>query len=142
MGTDSMTLGPGTLYLDDTKIGPAVFGPNDEDFDFTETIDSPDFTLSSPKSFSCELEASLEDINIPILKELSTTKTEPFYMTHDGVRYEQIRKHKKKRINKKWAKRYGYRKIPVRYYYEHCYISPQPFNDFAITCNRIRMEDV
>lgn len=27
---------------------------------------------------------------------------------------EQIRKHKKKRINKKWAKKYGYREVNVQ----------------------------
>lgn len=136
-----MTLGPGTLYMDNTKIGPAILEIEDELPWFTEN-DVPTCTLSVPKSFECELEASLEDINIPLLKELSTTKPEPFYMTHDGVRYEQIRKHKKKRINKKWAKRYGYRAVPVRYYYENCYISPQPFNDFEVTYNRVRMEDI
>lgn len=139
MKIDKLTLiGLGTLSSD----ADIIFPVNPDDIIRDDSFEIPACTLSAPKSFECELEATLEDINISLLKELSTTKPEPFYMTHDGVRYEQIRKHKKKRINKKWAKRYGYRDIPVRYYYENCYISPKPFNDFAVTCDRVRMEDI
>lgn len=102
-----------------------------DDDDYINTFDSPTFTLSKPSSFECELTSTL---NVPIFKELSLMGggPEPFYMEYDAVRYEQVRKHKKKRINKKWAKRYGYRAVPCRYRMENCYISHNTFNDFEI----------
>lgn len=40
-----------------------------------------------------------------------------------GDMWVQARKHKKKRINKKWRKRYGMKK--VKYTYSHlCYVRP------------------
>ena len=53
-------------------------------------------------------------------------------MEYECTRLEQIRKHKKKRINKKWAKRYGYREVPYKIIAKDCYIRPSRFNDFDI----------
>lgn len=99
--------------------------------DYADIFDSPAFTLRSPQSFEFELKS---DLNVPVFKELSLMGggPQPFYMEWDAVRWEQIRKHKKKRINKKWAKRYGYRAVPCRYRMENCYIQPEPFNDWSI----------
>ena len=46
------------------------------------------------------------------------------------TRLEQIRRHKKKRINKKWAKRYGYREVRDVYEFENAHIEHELFNDF------------
>ena len=64
-----------------------------EDFEFEATIDVPSFRYKTGLDLS-----QLNDMSSITLK-FST----PYQ--------EQIRKHKKKRINKKWAKRYGYRTV-------------------------------
>lgn len=80
-GIESVSLSP-----DDTE--PAQFK------------DSPaiDFTGISSASFSCTIDIDNVDI-----EKLMPTRYENVYIT--VVR--QIRRHKKKRINKKWLKRYG-----------------------------------
>lgn len=131
MGTDSMTLGPGSFYMDDKLLGKAIdiLEKVNVPYDDFEFGDSPAVTLS--KAIEFELNS---EFNIPVFNELvgELSKPQPFYMEYDGVRYEQIRKHKKKRINKKWAKRYGYREVPCRYRLENCYINQRLFNDFEI----------
>lgn len=88
-----------------------TFGSIDN-FDFTEfdetTIKEPKIIKSSNSvSFTCKN----FDINYSMLNSLAS----PIY---DVVfaEYKQIRKHRKKRTNKKWLKRYGYKlcrfKIP------------------------------
>lgn len=94
-------------------------------------------TLS--KSVEFELEATL---NVPLINELAGSFSKPkgFDLEWDGVYHEQIRKHKKKRINKKWAKRYGYREVPCRYRMENAHIQQETLNDFSITTdNRPRI---
>ena len=68
--------------------------------DYDDIFDSPAFTLNQPKSFECELKSTL---NVPVFKELSLMGGghEPFYIEWDAVRWEQVRRHKKKRINKR-----------------------------------------
>lgn len=134
MGTDNVILTGGMLFMDNEAIGSVSEVSFDTDYDYTEIVDSPVFTLRKPSSFECELEATCSSINVPLLKELVGTmpKPQPFYMEFNGVRYEQIRKHKKRRINKKWAKRYGYRVVPCWYRMENCYIRQEHFNDWSI----------
>ena len=53
------------------------------------------------------------DINMDLIQKICgcdiAQKNDNWTLTQ--VKYEQIRRHKKKRINKKWAKKYGYRQI-------------------------------
>ena len=129
MGTDSMTFGPGLVRLGDdiditAKVNELITAPED--------YDSPAFTFTKTASF--EFDSSF---NVPLLKELAgeLSKPQPFYMEFDGVYHEQVRKHKKKRINKKWAKRYGYREVPCRYRMENAYIRQETFNDFNVVAD-------
>lgn len=131
MGTDNTTFGPGVLYDGNLKPIGTCQGPDDTDSVFIED----DYALSAIKTSTKALEFELKsEFNIPVFNELvgELSKPQPFYMEYDGVRYEQIRKHKKKRINKKWAKRYGYREVPCRYRIENCYIHHGLFNDFEV----------
>lgn len=144
MGTDNMTLGPGIFYDGSGKPIGTCQGPDDVDtiypdpvydeFLWTKYDETPVVTLSEPHSFECEWDAT---VDFPLINELigELSKPQPFYMEYDGVRYEQIRKHKKKRINKKWAKRYGYREVPCRYRMENAYIRQRTFNDFSIVAD-------
>lgn len=67
-----------------------------------------------PMTRSAEFKAEC-NVNVPMLKKLCGVDiSNGLDMTNVGLilglpYQEQIRKHKKKRINKKWAKRYGYR---------------------------------
>lgn len=128
MRTDNMTLGPGLVRLGDDidttlKVNEIISLP--------EIDDSPAFTFTQKASFEFKGETTF---NTSLLEELAGLKSDPqpFYMEYDGYRYEQVRRHKKKRINKKWAKRYGYRAVPCKYRIENCYIQPEPFNDWSI----------
>lgn len=69
-----------------------------DDIESTQFKESPaiDFTRISSASFSC----TINDVDI---EKLIPTRYEDVYITVA----RQIRRHKKKRINKKWLKRYG-----------------------------------
>jgi len=132
MGIDNVTFGPGLLRLgDDIDVNAKV----NEIISLPEIDDSPAFTFTQKASFEFKGKAT---INESLLKELAglNSDLQPFYMEFDGYKYEQVRRHKKKRINKKWAKRYGYREVPCRYRMENCYINHERFNDFNIVSDQ------
>lgn len=49
--------------------------------------------------------------NIPPIVEITVNKNTTYLIEMNMLGYAQARKHKKRRINKKWLKRYGYRII-------------------------------
>ena len=66
------------------------------------------------KVYNLETGEHLFDINIeePVLAHVPFKHT--FDLSYNRlVGYEQVKKHKKKRINKKWAKKYGYREVYI-----------------------------
>ena len=71
-----------------------------DDIEPAQFKESPaiDFTGISSASFSCTIDIDNVDI-----EKLMPTRYENVYVTVA----RQIRRHKKKRINKKWLKRYG-----------------------------------
>ena len=101
-----ITLGSGSFYIDNKRLGTLL---EIQDEPFPQYIKS--FNIADPANAKATFEA---DIDIPMFhrfsdvfdasllggQSFSTEFTEPYQ--------EQRRKHKKKRINKKWAKRYGY----------------------------------
>lgn len=129
MDVNDMILGPGILYDGNGKPIGTCQGPDDIDTVFSEYEIPGPITLS--RGFEAELKAT---VNIPVLNELVglMSKPQPFWMSYYCERLEQIRKHKKKRINKKWAKRYGYRLVPYKVMAQDCYIRQNTFNDFDI----------
>lgn len=73
-----------------------------DDIESTQLKELPaiDFTGISSASFSCTIDDAIDDVDI---EKLIPTRYENVYITVA----QQIRRHKKKRINKKWLKRYG-----------------------------------
>lgn len=57
-----------------------------------------------------------------------------FTVEYNAPELVQVRRHKKKRINKKWAKRYGYKYVLKPKKLNHCTITPNPYGDFMIEC--------
>ena len=73
-------------------------------------VESLYFPLSAEAEFTMDAE-----INAPLFSKLTSvdltqlSNPNSFTVQYSAPYQEQIRRHKKKRINKKWAKRYGYR---------------------------------
>lgn len=64
---------------------------------------------------TADLNIELEHLDIESFKSLTTQPVKSFYLEYDIPILIQKRYHKKKRINKKWIKRYGFKKA-----YIHC----------------------
>jgi hypothetical protein len=79
-----------------------------EDFSTDET---PMFSLGGSGSFELDTDYMDNDLLREVfgLKENHPTSYKAQFDT--PIYKQQIRKHKQKRINKKWAKRYGYRNV-------------------------------
>lgn len=128
----------GNLYIKDELIGPAI--PElveipDDDYALEKIIGSPLTEL-----IEMELEAT---IDVPTFTMLTGpgTPARGFTMQWEGTYQEQIRKHKKKRINKKWAKRYGYRDVPCIYRFNDAKLSDNFDGSFEVrTDNITRLE--
>ena len=69
---------------------------------YLNDISSAEFTLECENSWIAE----------DLLKQFTAPLPEPY--TIEYTKYIQARKHKKRRINKKWLKRYGIKPIQVR----------------------------
>ena len=101
-----ITLGSGSLYIDNERLGTLL---EIQDEPFPQYIKS--FNIADPKSAEFTMEA---DIDIPMFHrfsgvfDTSMLGGQSFSAEFSEPYQEQRRKHKKKRINKKWAKRYGY----------------------------------
>lgn len=64
-----------------------------------------------PHRLSQEIELELnEHFDINMFPGINTSQFPDIYAI-SIMHFVQVRKHKKKRINKKWAKRYGYRQV-------------------------------
>lgn len=102
------TLNSGSLYLNDKHLTdklPEITFPDDDIPDYVRSIHRP---LSASAEFTMEA-----DINVPLLHkiagiDLAAPGAQSFSAEFSEPYWEQRRKHKKKRINKKWVKRYGY----------------------------------
>ena len=87
-------------------------------FDVSDFSQETFSTSEKPKYFvggSASFEVDTDCIDNDALKELfglNTKHTTGYKTQYDiSICKQQIRRHKKKRINKKWAKRYGYRDV-------------------------------
>ena len=105
----------GSLYLKDDYLGPVI--PEIPPIDINEPpnyLHSLNFQLSTEAEFTVETE-----IDAPMLYGLCgippMTNIQTFTLQYQRPVTEQVRRHKKKRINKKWAKRYGYRTVLKTY---------------------------
>ena len=107
MFPDNIKLTSGSLYLKDeflTHNPPLVEIPDEP---FPQYVKS--FNLVDPKSAEFTLES---EINSQMFKQrylgMDLSNSHSFTAQFSEPYQVQRRKHKKKRINKKWAKRYGY----------------------------------
>lgn len=104
-----ITLGSGSFYIKDEFLAntPSLLEIPDEPF--PQYVRS--FNLVDPTSADATFEA---EIDIPMVHrfsgvfDASKLGAQSFSAEFSEPYQEQRRKHKKKRINKKWAKRYGY----------------------------------
>lgn len=68
-------------------------------------------TINTNREFSCTMTSDFDkDL---LLDLLGVSKETPKYKVEFSIGKVQRRKHKKRRINKKWAKKYGYKDIIV-----------------------------
>ena len=98
----------GTFYINDQPLTsklPEITFPENDIPEYVKSINRP---LSANAEFEMEAE-----IDVPLLHKLAGVDlaahgAQSFSAEFSEPYQEQRRKHKKKRINKKWAKRYGY----------------------------------
>lgn len=104
-----LTLGSGSLYIKDEFLANTFPLVEISDEPFPQYVRS--FNLADPASAEATFEA---EIDIPMVHrfsgifDASMLGGQSFSAEFSEPYQEQRRKHKKKRINKKWAKRYGY----------------------------------
>jgi hypothetical protein len=112
----------GEIYLDETRLGTVTTGQLSTTEDVEPLDDeSPWATSFSTKPFEFEMTSEINQSTLDIL--VGTPAADSFTFTYEGTCLEQIRRHKKKRINKKWAKRYGYRAVPCTYQADNAKLS-------------------
>lgn len=99
-----ITLGSGSLYIKDDFLGIVK-----------EIPDEPEYLETSKLANLVKADLEIEtEIDIPMVHrfsgvfDASMLGGQSFSAEFSEPYQEQRRKHKKKRINKKWAKRYGY----------------------------------
>lgn len=132
-----LTLGSGSLYIKDeylTNNLPDITFPGD---DIPEYVRS--FNLADPTSAEATFEV---EVDAPMFKKIvgiDLSNAQSFSAEYSEPYQEQRRKHKKKRINKKWAKRYGYvtkfRKWRIK---EMTFTGKNNF-EFEATCRNVEM---
>ena len=99
-----------TLY---GEYGDGICAINSIDhIHYTEVEDED--VIGYPKLLkSAEFTASCSSVNTDVINQLCDVKN-PTYTVEGTIQHIQKRRHKKRRINKKWAKRYGYTEVCVR----------------------------
>ena len=129
-------IGSGTLYTPPIHSIPKIDTVDCKtEFDAN---DVPEYVKSICCPMSIEAEANFEcDIDAKTLKKLTgidlahgSDFTGCTVLFRQPVQV-QVRRHKKKRINKKWAKRYGYKTVFKSIKLEEAYVKPNE-NGFDI----------
>lgn len=109
MWPKNITLGEGMLYMKDIEV-PVI---KESTLSAEEISAEPLFGIfSNPMEF--ELEAhkiNSELVDKLVGLDLSNSHDMEYTLEYSNARQVQVRRHKKKRINKKWAKRYGFRTV-------------------------------
>lgn len=102
------TLNSGSFYLNDKHLTDKLSDIAFPDDDIPDYVSAIRYALSANAEFTMEA-----DINVPLLNkiagiDLAVPGAQSVSAEFSEPYQEQRRKHKKKRINKKWAKKYGY----------------------------------
>lgn len=96
------------LYLSDGTKFMELSNIYDVSMDITPEISDKEFCRFN-NSISCELTFDNSYVNEELLNKMTTVDPSKCMFITSIPYAVQVRKHKKKRINKKWAKKYGYR---------------------------------
>lgn len=112
-----LELGNGTLYMMDSNGRQSEFSDisyGDIEIDTLSPNEIPDIVcnLNNMESASFSCETTFVDLSCLDYKPFEPTKT--FNIEYNVPILVQTRWHKKKRINKKWLKRYGMKSDTVR----------------------------
>lgn len=111
-------------YLDTIEIEP-------EPLDINDMLNHPRFCNIEPE-YNATFKIENADLNKKIDKLL--TPDNPAFSFRTNVK-EQIRKHHKTRINKKWAKRYGYRQAEYLFDVDNADIKPDDLSNEIYSIN-------
>ena len=108
-------LNGGTLYMMDSngkqsELGDISYGSID--IDTCSPNETPDMYYHLANAANASLEVSATDLECLAYKSFEPSKD--FWFEYDVEILSQARWHKKKRINKKWLKRYGMNPDTVR----------------------------
>ena len=110
-------LSDGTLYMMDSngrqfELGDGLYG--DVEIDTLSPNEIPDmvYNLKNTESASLSCEVTFADLSCLDFKPFEPTET--FNIEYNVPILVQARWHKKKRINKKWLKRYGMKSDTVK----------------------------
>ena len=98
----------GGLYLSNGTKFMELSNIDDVSMDITSEISDKEFCRFN-NSINCELTSDNSYINKELLDKMTTVDSSKCAFITSIPYAIQIRKHKKNRINKKWAKKYGYR---------------------------------
>lgn len=104
-----------------TKCIPDInFGEDGNDIpNYVRSISCP-MSAYRDITIECEIDGDL----LALVRGDQTASGKIFSVEYDTMpELIQIRRHKKKRINKKWAKKYGYNKVLKRCSMKNCSIS-------------------
>ena len=115
MGFDELSFGPGELYMMDQSGETAMqMSVYDMQCDIPFSADAePNYEFEFRTPLAQEITASSCVIDTGLLRLISE-QPRGFYLEYDVDVQIQARRHRKKRINKKWLKRYGYRTVTRR----------------------------
>ena len=111
-------LNDGTLYMMDSngrrfELGDDLYG--DIEIDTLSPNEMPDIIGSAKSALNVSYEMSMRDINwISGLIDNQFTPTKNFDIEYNTPILVQAKWHKKRRINKKWLKRYGMKPDTVK----------------------------
>lgn len=108
-------LNGGTLYMIDSngkqlEIGDISYGSIE--VDTCSPNETPDISYHLTNAANASLEVTATDVDYLAYKPFEPSKY--FWFEYDAEVLTQARWHKKKRINKKWLKRYGMKPDTVR----------------------------
>lgn len=115
MGTDGITLGSGSLCMMDEFGTPFLEAPvYDMSWDIAMSADAEanyNFEFRTPLAQTFTTDTVIVDTG---LLNLISDQPKGFFLEYDVDIQIQARRHHKKRINKKWLKRYGYKTVRRR----------------------------
>lgn len=134
------------MYAGLSKNLSDLWSPLHDDFPSTiEFVDdvAPDYvtSITCPTTTSAEFKVDM-DINTELFEKLTGCNLGPtagssFTITGAIPVTVPVRTHKKKRINKKWAKRYGYKIVFRNFEIDNVYFDNPDGPDFEFTGSNI-----